>query len=112
MFKYLFLILAVIPGVSLAVGAVNTFEVDEIRVDASGKGFVKFTTDLVGTPATCITSSYTRNLAFDTNEPGGRSILSVVLTAKTSGKRIWARGTGTCSVYGSMESWNFGHLVD
>jgi hypothetical protein len=51
-------------------------------------------------------------LAFNTNEAGGRAILSIVLAAQASGKKINARGTGTCSLYGVMEDWNWGLIAN
>lgn len=112
--KYKYLILIFLMSTNVAaqevIGVANMYEVDFVRVDRSGKGYVNFKNDLVGTPATCTQATYRAALAFDTNSDGGKSILSIALTAKASGKAIYAKGTGSCSVYGVMEDWNWGYV--
>ncbi len=93
-----------------AEGVANLYEVDFVRVDKSGLGYVKFTTNLGGTPATCTTGGYQSALSFDTNESGGKAILSTALAAKASGKKIFAVGTGLCANYGVIEQWNWGYI--
>lgn len=103
-------ILAFSSVVANAQGVANLYEVDHVRVDKSGYGYVKFTTNLGGSPAPCIQPGYEKTLSFDTNESGGKAILSTVLAAKASGKKIYAVGTGLCTVYGVMEQWNWGYI--
>lgn len=95
---------------SLCEGIANLYEVDFVRVDSTGKGYVKFKTALTSSPAACIQSGYESTLAFDTNQSGGKSILSVALAAQASGKKILAKGSGNCTVYGVMEDWNWGYI--
>ncbi len=94
-----------------AEGIANTLTVDNVRVDRSGVGYVRFTTPLISTPPACATT-YPNHLSFNTNTPGGQAILSIALTAKASGKRIYAKGAGTCDIYTVVESWSWGYLAD
>jgi len=112
MSKYIYLIFLILffNNAIAATGVANNFEVDYVRVDSSGKGYVEFKSDLLAEPATCMQLNYSKSLAFDTNTAGGKSILSVVLMAKASGKLIYARGTGLCGVYGVMEDWSWGSI--
>jgi hypothetical protein len=108
-----FVVLCFISIQASAVGQISGGEVAQIRVDKSGKGYVMFKTNLVGTPATCTQAMYAAVLAFDTNEPGGRAIYALVLAAKASGKRISAKGTGLCDTYeATIEDWNYGSMID
>ena len=112
--KTLFFILAcIISFNTLAVGQANQFYVDLVRVDKSGKGYVKFKERLAssgGLPG-CGTS-HPHHLAFDTNTSGGKGILSLALSAKAANQKIWARGTGDCSgIYGSVENWSWGYVL-
>jgi hypothetical protein len=94
-----------------AEGVANLYEVDFVRVDKSGLGYVKFTANLGGTPPTCGTANgYPQALSFNTNDSGGKAILSIALTAKASGKKIFAVGTNLCDHYGVMEQWNWGYI--
>ena len=88
-------------------GRVNDFTAP-IRIDQTGKGFVYFDQNLVGSP-TCVMSTYENALAFDTNTAGGKAIMARALAAKATGDLIKVYGTGTCSVYGSWaEDWLYG----
>lgn len=95
---------------AVAVGVVEDATVIQVRVDKSGLGYVVFNKTLSETPASCIQSGFGSALAFNTNDAGGRAILSVVLAAQASGKKIKAVGTGTCTSYGVMEDWNWGAI--
>ncbi|WP_424195366.1 hypothetical protein ACMYR3_05730 [Ampullimonas aquatilis] len=104
------ILLLVMPFQVYAFGTANFYTVNYVRVDNSGLGYVSFTSSLVGTPASC-TNGYTKELSFDTNTPGGKSILATVLTAKATGKTIYALGTATCAQYpNAMESWQWGYI--
>ncbi len=93
-------------------GAAENLEVDFVRVDKSGKGYVQFVSPLTpdsGSLPSCGTS-YPKALAFDTNVAGGDAILSVALSAKMSSKKITARGTNTCGTYSTIENWDWGYI--
>lgn len=93
----------------LAIGMVDGAKVIKVRVDKSGKGMIEFDRPLTSTPAACINGFQTW-LAFDTNTAGGKSIMSIALTAQASGERILARGTGACDIYSVVESWDWGFI--
>ena len=97
-------------SVSGAVGEANNYEIHSVRVDRSGLGHVTFRTELIG--RVLCNANYKKMLSFNTNTEGGKSVYSLVLSAYLSGKKIVARGTGTCSDYSVMESWNWGTMVD
>lgn len=87
-----------------AAGIANNLYVEAVRVDKSGKGFVQFASPLEDARPTCA-EPQPKTLAFDANTPGGQAILSIALAAQAGGKQIYAKGTGDCSVYGTVESW-------
>jgi hypothetical protein len=103
-------LLALSASQANANGVADTFQVDYVRVDANGYGYVQFTTPLVGTPAACIQPDYAKVLAFDTNTAAGKAILAVALQAKASDAKIYAKGTGDCPIYGVMEKWSWGYV--
>lgn len=105
-----FMILSIICSTSYAVGTAIGYTVQNVRVDKSGFGYIKFVQALQGSPATCI-SNHDFNLSFDTNTAGGKGVLSLALTAQATGKRIEAWGTGTCNEYGVVESWQRGWVL-
>lgn len=109
-FNIAFLVLSAYAQSAFSVGNADMYEVDFVRVDKSGFGYVNFKTKLVGTPANCTQPGYEAALAFNTNEAGGKAILSLVLSAQASGKKILARGSGACAVYGVMEQWEWGYI--
>ncbi|GEA11691.1 hypothetical protein [Alteromonas sp. KUL49] len=98
-----------------SVGIANMYLVKSVRVDASGIGYVEFdkslTASSTGLPS-CTIDFYKNMLAFDTKTDGGKAILSTALTAYTSKKKMWVAGTGTCSVYSVMESWDWGYVKE
>lgn len=97
---------------AFAEGIANNVEVSFVRVDYDGKGYVEFVSNLEGTPAAC-GSGYPKALSFDTSTSGGKAILSVVLTAKASGKPVYAQGSGTCATYsGVIENWLWGRITE
>lgn len=100
-----------LPNLAQAEGRANHFYVKYVRVDKSGKGYVVFDKALAHTPNACGTS-HSNHLAFDTNTPGGQAIMSLALTAFSTGKRIQAYGTNNCTIYGTVESWNWGFIVE
>jgi len=96
-----------------AASVVNNLPVDYVRVDKDGRGFVRFSGQLIN-PSDCINETngnFLSALAFDTTTDGGRAIMSLVLTAKASGKLVYAKGTGGCTIYGNtLEDWSFGTI--
>lgn len=109
--KILLPFLLAFSGAGYASGLANGYEVDYVRVDHTGLAYVNFMSALINSPASCTeTPGFTKALAFDTNTAGGKSILSVVLMAKASGKTIYAVGTGSCESYGIIENWSYGWI--
>jgi hypothetical protein len=105
------LVLVFVSTGAMATGLANKYSIDYVRVDNNGKGFVRFTSALQDTPATCTNPTYANMLSFDSNTAGGQAILSLVLSAKASGAFISARGTGTCTIYNNtMENWAWGFV--
>lgn len=100
-------ILGMFMSHAIAEGIAANYYVDNVRVDKSGKGYVKFLTALIGAPATCA-SAHANHLAFDANQPAGQAIMSLALAAQASGKKIYAKGTNICDIYGTVESWDYG----
>lgn len=105
----LLVVLSVVSSSIQAVGLANQFEIEFVRVDRTGKGYVQFKQELVGEPASCA-STYPKALAFDVNTAGGNAILSAALTAKASNAKVYAKGTGQCTIYGVMEMWDWGYI--
>ena len=108
--KYIVLIglMSILSTESLAYGVVNG-KIIEVRIDQSGLAMVKFDQPVTGSYATCRISAYTNWLSFNTNTAAGRSIMAMVLTAKTTGSTVAAYGLGTCSNFGGyVEDWDYG----
>ncbi|KPZ73131.1 hypothetical protein AN944_00279 [Shewanella sp. P1-14-1] len=99
-------------NVSFAISDAVDAKVVSVRVDRDGKGIVIFDRDLKGTRPNCVSGGYSRHLSFNSSQDGGKSIMSLALTAQVSGKKIRARGTGSCHDYGSVESWLWGWTVN
>ncbi len=96
---------------SYAAGIADNITVYQVRIDQSGMGYIWFTSPLTGIPASCA-SSHPSQLSFDTNTAGGKAILSLALSAKVSGKRIYAKGTDSCEGYNVVERLSTGYLKD
>ncbi|HTF97838.1 MAG TPA: hypothetical protein VL995_17005 [Cellvibrio sp.] len=92
-----------------AIGMMDGAKVIKVRVDKSGKGMIEFDKPLYSSPPACA-SGYPTWLAFDSNTAGGKSILSIALTAQASGALVMARGSGTCDIYSVTESWDWGFI--
>ncbi|WP_338847316.1 hypothetical protein V8J88_01190 [Massilia sp. W12] len=91
-----------------AAAVIAAGEVTEVRVDASGNGFVVFSKDL-NTPTACGTKQ--NALSFNVDSVGGRAVYAMVMQAKATGARIWATGTGDCLHYGNtIEAWKYGAI--
>lgn len=102
----------VFSGLSInayAQAQISKFKVVAVRVDKSGKGYIKFNKPRGGSAASC-GDNHNYHLAFDTNTPGGQGVMSLALAAKATNKPVSARGTGQCDIYGSVESWSYGYV--
>jgi len=83
--------------------------VQSVRVDFSGYGYVTFASAPAGnSSAPCVASGYGHVLAFDTNTSGGKAVYALVLAAKLSSGTVYAVGSGSCPIYGIVESWLWG----
>jgi hypothetical protein len=71
-------------GTAEAASENDDVTVNFVRVDKNGYGYIQISANTAGSPPACGTSNgYANSLAFDTNTPGGKSILSVA-TARSS----------------------------
>ncbi|MFS1525797.1 hypothetical protein ACL7TT_17075 [Microbulbifer sp. 2304DJ12-6] len=108
----LFLTLVFASAEVFAAGVVQSVNVTQVRADKDGFGYISFSEDLAGSPASCSSDSHKAILSFDLNSPGGQGIMSIGLSALASGKKVHAVGTGSCDQYGSVESWLYGWIKD
>lgn len=109
--KYtLLIVLSFFATVVFAEGRVDAQEVEFVRIDASGKGFVKFKSPLSGEVATCTQTDYTNTLAFNANTEAGKAFYSAMLVAFSSQKKVTARGSGACGLYPVMEDYLWGYI--
>jgi len=103
---FLLVLLSVLSQGVVAQGYANKFGVVYVRADANGYGIVNFDSPLEDAPASCI-NGHPSHMSFDTNTAGGKALMSVLLTAYSSGKKITARGTGACDEYNVIESMKY-----
>ena len=101
-----------LPSTTFAAGAVTSAKVTKVRVDDNGKVMVFFDKTISGTPPSCVHANYTKAYAFDSSTAAGKSVLSLVLMAKTTKDLIDAFGMGVCGVYGGslVETWSYGQV--
>lgn len=100
------------PILAQASGALNGTTIVTIIVDFNGLGIVTFSQPIVGSPPSCVIPAYASAMAFDTNTQGGRTLLAVLMSAKSSGSTVDVGGRGTCTVYpGQLEDmyWTIAH---
>src|SRR5438876_8918493 len=90
-----------------AAGTVTGLVVN-IRVDADGRGMVQFDTT-VSSQASCGTA-LANSFGFDTKTAGGKAVLTLLTSAKLSGKKVQATGSGLCTVYSNAEDYSSGVL--
>jgi len=108
------------PLDSHAAGRATNFYVQQVRVDSSGKGYVRFDQALGNASPTSLLPECAKNplnphpsdLAFDVNTPGGKAVMSLAMLAKASNLRVTAVGTGACATYGTVEDWYYGWVAD
>lgn len=102
-----------ISSQALAAGAIGSAKVINVRIDQDGKGMVIFDQPIAGTPATCVHPAYTNALSFNTTTGGGKAIMAMALTAKTTGASVTVYGTGACEIYGGahVEDWSYGVIL-
>ena len=93
-----------------AAGSIASAKVIQVRVDQDGRGMVVFDQPVGGTPATCIHPAYANALSFNASTGGGRAIMAMALTAKSTGATLTVYGTGSCGIYGGahVEDWFYG----
>lgn len=70
-----------------------------VRVDSDGKGIVKFSQVIGGTPPGCVAQGFNAMMSFNANTTGGRAILAAALAAKATSSTVLAVGVGTCMLY-------------
>lgn len=92
-------------------GALSNAKVTQIRIDQDGKGMVIFDQPIGNTPPNCVIAPYANAMAFNATTAGGKAIMAMALTAKTTGTNIVVYGTEACGHYGGyVEDWSYGHL--
>jgi hypothetical protein len=98
---YLVFALAMVCALATAARAASfTGAVKAVRVDSDGRAMVQFTAPITGlssccTAGTCLADS----LGFDTKTAGGKALLTLVTTAKLSGKGLQVTTASACTVY-------------
>jgi hypothetical protein len=95
---------------TFAAGVANSFFVISVRADASGNGYVRFDKPLVAEGSLPECSTHANHLAFNVNTLQGKAIMSLVLAAQASNSPVYAKGTGDCTVYSVVESWEWGRI--
>lgn len=102
-----------ISSQALAAGSIGNAKVIQVRIDQDGRGMVVFDQLIAGAPATCVHPAYTNALAFNATTGGGKAIMAMALTAKTTGASIAVYGTGACGIYGgaNVEDWDYGVIL-
>lgn len=65
------------------------------------KVFIMVDGSVTDQPACRLTSNF--HFAFDTAEPGGKELFSLVLSAKAAKQQLRISGYGTCSKYSGVE---------
>ncbi len=109
--RLMFLLIGIcLSAQAYAVGGVVNVTVLKVQVDQDGKGMVVFSQPVGVTPPACVNPLYANAMSFNMANPGGRGIMALALTAKTSGSTITAYGTGDCTIYGGawVEDWSYG----
>lgn len=100
----------IMPITTMADGIANHFQIEKVRVDKTGRGYIQFASDLVNSPADC-GSNYKSSLAFDTNTEGGKAIMALALATHASNKKVYAKGTGECTIYSDViEDYSWGYI--
>lgn len=111
--KFLILLAIGLLGIApsaQAAGAVSG-KIQQIRIDADGRAMVFFDQPIGSSSPACVNGpAYGKALAFNSATAAGKSVLSVLLLAKSTGRTVHAYGLGTCTVYGNgtAEDWNYG----
>jgi hypothetical protein len=93
-YKYaIFAILFASSSSAWSSGIVNSSTVSYVQVNSSQeRAYIKFTSD-PATPPSCATDP---RMSIDLMTHAGRAMLSIALTAKASGKQLFAAGHGAC----------------
>lgn len=90
-------------------GSISDAKVVRVRTDSNGRAMIFFNKAISGSPA-CVHPAYLTSVAIDTSTPGGKSALSVALTAKVSTATVRAYALGTCNVYGPETAEDLNYL--
>jgi len=109
---FTFLFSFLIISQSHAIGHVSNVKVAKIRVDLDGRAMIFFSESIGGTPASCVHDAYKSAFGVDAATDGGKAVLSMALTAKTTGSLVTVYGMGGCGIYGGtvVETWNHGFI--
>lgn len=91
--------------------SIHNAKIIQIRVDKTGIGMIVFDQPLQGTNPACINPTYKNALAFDTNSAGGKSILSVALTAKAQNANVFAYGLNSCAIFGGAHVEDLDYMI-
>jgi hypothetical protein len=118
----LVIICTVLCGNAFARGEANNLTVALVRVDESGKGYVKLNGTITPVPGeqrpACVHASqldYRNSFSFDATTELGKAVMTLALTALVSGKTIFARGTSSdknqCPHFSEgVEAWGWGQI--
>jgi hypothetical protein len=111
--KIIIILSMLVASQAYGIGSVSNAKVIQIRIDLNGRAMIFFDQQIGGTPAACVNDAYNNALGVDASTAGGKAVLSLALTAKTTGSPITAYGLGSCGVYGgtTVETWNHGFLL-
>jgi hypothetical protein len=100
----IFTILLTTSSLAWSAGVV-TSTVEFVQVNANDRAYIMFTTPPTSSPA-CATDP---RMTIDLTGHAGRAAFNMALTAKASGKRLYAAGTGSC--YSRYEQVNYMRLL-
>ncbi len=90
-------------------GSIDNAKVVRIRTDVTGKAMIFFNKTISNQPS-CVHPSYATALAIDTKTAGGKSALSVALTAKVTAVKVRAYALGSCNIFGINTAEDLNYL--
>jgi hypothetical protein len=86
-----------------------SIDADQDRGAARGKVFIAFSQDAVGSPA-CVSPSLAFVFAVDPDTAAGRAAIELAQVALTQGLRVYASGTGQCTLNAGAEDLRHLHI--
>ena len=95
-------------GLSVAAGVIKDAKIEGIYCgifNGANMCSIYFDKSAVSSPS-CAVSHLKLRMQISTETNIGRSMLSLALTAHSTGKTVFASGTGTCSVWSDTEDLN------